>query len=189
VPSPVFHSFAGLALARLLPGPVSARHRLWLLGALVVAGNAPDLDFVPGILIGDPRYYHRGVSHTLIAVAGFTLAAVLLARWVKQRSPVQLGLVLGLAFLGHLLTDIFASWVDARSGVAIAWPLSDVRLISPVPLFIGISLAPGASNFFTGVMHWRNFEAMAWELLLAGAIWGAVRLIRPTRDRKSTSVP
>ena len=35
----------------------------------VLFANAPDLDFVPGILLGDPGAYHHGISHSL----GFAL--------------------------------------------------------------------------------------------------------------------
>jgi membrane-bound metal-dependent hydrolase YbcI (DUF457 family) len=166
-----------------MPDPSDRRSRLVQLGALVVAANAADLDFIPGILVGDPGRFHRGASHSFIAICAFTALALLVGRWIDRRSAMRFGLVLGLAFTGHLLLDMMSSWRDSHSGVAIAWPLSSSRLLSPFPIFIGISLAPGARNFLEGVLHRQNFEAMAWELVVAGVIWGTARLIRPSRGR------
>jgi hypothetical protein len=82
VPSPVGHSLTGLALAGLtqylrnrqghawpLPalrrGPATSLPLLAL--ALAAAACAPDLDFIPGVLVGDPNWLHRGLSHSLAA--------------------------------------------------------------------------------------------------------------------------
>jgi membrane-bound metal-dependent hydrolase YbcI (DUF457 family) len=166
-----------------MPDAPDRRSTLFQLGALVVAANAADFDFIPGILAGDPGRFHRGASHSFVAICAFTALALLVGRWIDRRSAVRFGLVLGLAFTGHLLLDMMSSWMDPHSGVAIAWPLSSYRLLSPFPIFIGISLAPGTHTFLEGVLHRQNFEAMAWELVVAGVIWGAVRLIRPARKR------
>ena len=44
-------------------------HRPALLAAAVALANGPDLDFLPGLLLGHPMAYHRGVTHTVLAVA------------------------------------------------------------------------------------------------------------------------
>src|SRR2546428_7618890 len=46
------------------PGP----HRPVLLLAAVALANGPDLDFLPGLVIGHAGAYHRGMTHTLAAV-------------------------------------------------------------------------------------------------------------------------
>jgi membrane-bound metal-dependent hydrolase YbcI (DUF457 family) len=164
-----------------MPGEQTRRERFALLGALVVAGNAPDLDFIPGVLIGDPGHFHRGASHSLLAVVAFTGLMIVLTRCIGCRSHLRVGLVLGLAFAGHLFVDIFSSWVDDHSGVALAWPLSSYRLLSPYPIFKGISLYPGTTTFLEGVLHRGNLYAMLWEFAVVGAIWGVVRLRRALR--------
>jgi membrane-bound metal-dependent hydrolase YbcI (DUF457 family) len=155
------------------------------LAALVVAGNAADLDFIPGVLIGDPGRFHRGVSHSLLAIPLFTALMILLARWIDRTSTVRIGLVLGAAFAGHLVVDVFSSWVDDHSGVAFAWPLSDYRVLSPYPIFKGITLYPNAQSFFEGVMHRGNLYAVLWELVVVGVVWGAVRLARAVQVRRA----
>ena len=170
-------------MASFMPDAPDRRRRLIQLGALVMAANVADFDFIPGILVGDPGRFHRGPSHSFIAIFAFTALAMLMGQWIERRSAVRFGLVLGLAFTGHLLLDTMSSWMDPHSGVAIAWPFSWYRVLSPFPLFIGISLAPGTHTFLDGVLHWSNFAAIAWELVVTAVIWGVVRLIRPVRGR------
>jgi inner membrane protein len=164
-----------------MPQGQTRREHFALLGALVVAGNAADLDFIPGVLIGDPGHFHRGASHSLLAIVAFTGLMLVLARRIGCRSYVRVGLVLGLAFAGHLFVDMFSSWVDDHSGVALAWPLSSYRLLSPYPIFKGISLYPGAQTFLEGVLHRGNLYAVLWEFVVVGAVWGLVRLSRASR--------
>ncbi|MGH9387569.1 MAG: metal-dependent hydrolase [Vicinamibacterales bacterium] len=170
-----------------MPKPPDRRGYLLLLGALVVAANAADFDFLPGILVGDPGRFHRGISHTWIAIGGFIMATILLARLAQHRLAVRFSLVLGLGFTGHLVLDMFSSWVDPHSGVPWAWPFSNARLLSPFPIFIGISLAPGTQNFIEGVFHIRNLYAVLWELSVAVVIWGLVYTTRKLNVTRSSS--
>jgi len=72
--TPVGHMLMG-ASTLALSGPRRARARLVALGALV--GAAPDLDFLPGLVLGDPARFHHGPTHSL----GFALLAAL-ATWL-----------------------------------------------------------------------------------------------------------
>ena len=63
MPSPIAHSLTGYIIYRAA-SPVHARR--WQHVVLhLFAANAPDLDFLPGFLIGDPDLYHHGVSHSI----------------------------------------------------------------------------------------------------------------------------
>ena len=62
MPSPIAHSLAGVALYQVRP---ERRHQLALLALLVVAANLPDLDFIPGMIMGNADRYHHGPSHSL----------------------------------------------------------------------------------------------------------------------------
>jgi membrane-bound metal-dependent hydrolase YbcI (DUF457 family) len=164
-----------------MPKAQTRREHFARLGALVVAANVPDLDFIPGVLLGNPRLFHRGASHSLLAVVAFTALMIVLARWKGCRSHLRVGLVLGLAFAGHLLVDMLSTWVDDHSGVALAWPLSNYRVLSPYPIFKGISLYPGAQTFLEGVLHRGNLYAVLWEIVVVAMVWGAFRLSRGFR--------
>jgi hypothetical protein len=57
-------------------------------------------------------------------------------------------------------------------------------MLSPVPLFKGISLYPGAQTFLEGVAHRGNFYAVIWELVVVGVVWSVVRVTR-SRSRET----
>lgn len=179
MPLPVAHSFAGLLIARLGGGAERARAPLLLVGGLIVAANAPDFDFVPGILAGDPsRFHHNGISHSLLAAMLFTAAAWLVARWAGARSPNRIGLLMGLAFTSHLVLDMLESWSDERSGVALAWPLVTRHYSFPFPLFFGIRYDPLAGGFIQGLLQPHNFLALGWEIVVVAGVWVLMRATR-----------
>jgi membrane-bound metal-dependent hydrolase YbcI (DUF457 family) len=186
MPSPVLHSLAGASLVRLLPNAAAtSRGRLLTMLALAAAANAPDLDFVPGVLIGDPGRFHHAATHSVLATFVFGYAVTLIARWNGCRRPVRLGLLLGLAYASHILLDMCSSPVDARHGVPLAWPFGP-RMALPVPLFIGIWVDPAAGGFLPGLVHGHNARAVAWELVIAAAAWVASAVWRRTTDRSMT---
>src|SRR2546422_11096315 len=55
------------------PGP----HRPVLLLAALALANGPDLDFLPGLVMGHAGAYHRGMTHTLAAVLAVGAAVAL----------------------------------------------------------------------------------------------------------------
>ena len=48
-----------------LAGTTRERRSRTMLAIALVASLVPDLDFVPGIVIGDMRAFHHGISHSL----------------------------------------------------------------------------------------------------------------------------
>ena len=66
------------------PGP----HRPALLLAAVALANGPDLDFLPGLVMGHAGAYHRGVTHTLAAVGAVGAAVALAAGFGGRRRAV-----------------------------------------------------------------------------------------------------
>src|SRR5262245_2242945 len=101
------HTAAGY-LAYGAVGPAGP-HRPLLLAGAVAPANAPDLDFVPGILMGRPGLFHRGVTHTLAAVLVVTLVAWLIGRQrpLAGWTPVRAALWVGAVYGSHLLLDFF----------------------------------------------------------------------------------
>lgn len=180
MPLPVAHSFAGFLIAWFTRAPGARTAPLLLTGWLIVAANAPDFDFIPGILAGEPSRFHHGVSHSLIAAVVFASAAWLVARLAGARSPVRIGLLMGLAFTSHLLLDMIETRVDERSGVALAWPLVTDRLSFPVSVFLGIRFDPAAGGFVRGLLFRSNLVALGWELVVVA---GILVLMRASRVR------
>src|ERR1043165_443768 len=130
------HSAAGY-LAYEVARPAD-RHRPGLLLAAVGLANAPDLDFLPRILVGHPGAYHRGVTHTLAAVALAALVAVVVARRRTHRpsrtfrTPWTVGAWVAAVWAAHLFLDLITTDVVAPYGGRFLWPLSSAYYIAPV---------------------------------------------------------
>lgn len=196
MPSPVGHSLAGIAFSglgrRSLGGDRRAfRDQVALLVALIFAANAPDLDFLPGILLGDPDRFHHGPSHSLGAALAFAVVAWLGARALRARDAARLGLLMTLAFASHLLLDMLSLDRRPPSGVPLLWPFSGRTFVLPFAVFMDVRREPAAGSFLASVLLRDNFIAALWELVVMGLVlavnrasWMAgVMLGARTRDR------
>ena len=150
--SPVGHSLIGLALglAAVLP---RGRPREWLeaanrrkafLLAAIVAANAPDVDYLPGILVGRLNEYHAYYTHTIgwVTLLAVGIAVVWKSKVQSPRSNVRrlwtldLGLwTLVVAAFSHLLADFFTQDGKAPYGIMALWPFTDRFFIAPVQMF------------------------------------------------------
>jgi inner membrane protein len=177
MPSPVGHAIAGLVLvAALAP---KARGRATAAAAVLAVGAslAPDLDFLPGLLLDDPGRFHHGASHSVGAAAlGAGVA------WAVARAAPGLGLAAGqaalvaaCAVLLHALLDLFALDTSAPYGVRLWWPVSDRFVVSPWPLFPDIRRDQAdAATFLRTLASWHNARAVLTEVLLFGSALGVV---------------
>jgi inner membrane protein len=127
----------------------SGPHRPLLLAAAVVLGNAPDFDFLPGVLLGHPAAFHRGVTHTLAAVV--VVAALV---WLVARLRGEPGMArraagfAGAAYGSHLLLDFLTVDVVPPHGAQFLWPLSQAYYLSPVSLLHEIIIDPSGRGAF-----------------------------------------
>ena len=181
VPSPVLHSFSAFALLQLSRDATEGRRvPIALLGALIFAANAPDLDFVAGIAAGAPRRFHRGASHSLFAAGIFGLGAFLVAKVAGWRSSRRFGVLMGLAFASHVFLDMLSPLGEPEQGVALAWPVLTERVSFPVRIFSAVRFDRTADSLLEGWLQVRNFLVVLSELVLVGVIWGLARLTRRT---------
>lgn len=140
-----------------------------LAALIVMASLLPDIDFLPGLIVGDPNRHHNGPTHSIffavLAAATLTwLAARRLGCTGKQRSRVFV--LAFLACVSHPLLDGLCADERAPYGVPIFWPVSDVRFHVADPWFDGIKhgssgVAPG--EFFDAIISVRNVKTMARE--------------------------
>jgi len=168
--TPVGHALAGVAV-----GLAVSRREPWLgpwkdLTVLALFSQAPDLDFLPGLLLGAVEQYHHGISHSLslAVLAGAALAALgwrrgLGARW---------GLLGFLLYLAHLLLDY--TTVSPR-GIPLWWPFSEARFLADDPFFINVWRRP-----MGWPLVWHNLGAVALETAVLGppaalALWARRR--------------
>jgi inner membrane protein len=171
MPSPVGHALAGLVLvAALAP---KARGRATAAAAVLAVGAslAPDLDFLPGLLLDDPGRFHHGASHSvgaavLGAVAGYALARMLPRLGLR---PAQAAVIAGLCVLGHAVLDLFAVDTSIPYGVMLWWPLDTRYVISPWTPFLDIQREQsGTAAFFRTLATWHNVQAMLIEAIVFG---------------------
>jgi inner membrane protein len=105
---PITHTAAGVAIARLIPAP----SRKWGLLAGAAFALLPDIDFL-FILVDRLSYirYHRGVTHSLLALGLFALLGAWAGRRLGGARWFRPLLALGVAVLGsHLLLDVATSY-------------------------------------------------------------------------------
>jgi membrane-bound metal-dependent hydrolase YbcI (DUF457 family) len=133
MPTPIGHSLAGLAIhfvaRRFNPGIG------WRVALLVVLlANLPDIDFLPGYLMGDPRGYHWGPTHSLFAAMMVGLAVGVMTRGngITSRS---FALLAATAYASHLLLDLSLGPGAPSLGLQIFWPFSETRRMLPWAIF------------------------------------------------------
>lgn len=190
VATPVGHGLAGVAVAGAMGSAPWARHRLsrfvWFAVA-VVSANAADLDFLPGLVVGDPVLFHHGLSHSLLFVGLWSGLAWLMARRTDF-SPNRIAALAGASYATHLLLD--AATADGRApvGIPLLAPFSDRHTAFSWTPFRGIVHGnPGdsAATVLDNVLSLQNAWTVAIETFylipLAVACWILGRLLRERR--------
>lgn len=159
MPTPVAHSLAGTTIALL-----SSRKRPLdkkFLAASVIAASFADIDFGIGFLAG--RNLHHYFTHSV----GFTLlfagTVYLLARAYARDRPAFDALVLGVAYLSHILLDMLSKDTAPPFGLQLFWPVSHEFYISPILVFDDIWRGTLAKLF--GLHNWLS---VAREILIVG---------------------
>jgi inner membrane protein len=182
MPSPVAHAFAGVAVyAALAPGAGPRRDwQPWALAAF--AAMAADLDFLPGLLVGQPSRWHHWATHSVAAALVFALLVSLVAvRGLPDRG--RRALLLLAAYGSHLALDWLTVDRTVPQGIPLLWPVSDAVFLAPRPLFTDIH--HGAS--WQAFVNWHNAGAALREALFVGlpvAAFCALRLRRPAAEAR-----
>jgi membrane-bound metal-dependent hydrolase YbcI (DUF457 family) len=188
VATPVGHVLAGLAAGCALT-PRRERLAAPLLGTCAALALAPDLDFLPGLLEGQPAAYHQGVSHSLLAAAlASGLAALALGAARRGRRWVAAPL-LG-AYVSHLVVDFFGPDGRPPYGMPFLWPVSDQAFLAPVTLLRGVEHAETASTptvvWLSTVFAPPNLAAIGLEVLWLAPL-AALALVLRRRSHRAAA--
>jgi inner membrane protein len=166
--TPLGHALAGYAVYNLAKAP--QRRDGWGLPLLCVfMATAPDLDFLPGLLVGKPALYHQGVTHSLGAATLLSLGVA--GGWsLRGRSfPAVFGYCF-IAYLSHLILDLLGPDQRPPYGIPLLWPISEAHVISPVPILLGVRHAATATastqEWVLGLLDLHNIAAIAWETIV-----------------------
>lgn len=181
MPLPLAHSLTGAALWAALDerADPSAAGRL---AAAVVIANAPDLDLVPGVLLGDPNRFHHGPTHSLLTALALGLAVGWLGR-SRLRWPLARGTLGGWTGTAVMVAALWASHValdmvtrdpSSPMGVPALWPLMDARF-HVADLFERADKVAGPASpaeFVRSLLSAHNGRALVREALLTGPLLG-----------------
>lgn len=182
--TPIGHALAGFAVY----GYYASKHnvpRSHLFVLCTVMALAPDLDLLPGLLVGNPILFHQGITHSF----GFALlislgAAGIYACWGKPFAVIFM--VSFLSYVSHLLLDFLGPDGREPYGTPLFWPISAAYFISPLPILPGVhhylsSTSGSTLEFFYGVLTVHNLVAMAVEMLFVGPFLFLGKWIRNRR--------
>jgi len=139
---------------------------------ILFMANLPDVDYIPGVLIGEINASHHGYTHTL----GW-IVAVAVASWLLWRKADRIGwavfAILFAALASHLVADIFSGDGNSPYGIMALWPFTDSFTISPVTIFWSLRKAT-----WSDVFQWYNVRAALYEALVVLPVLVAVLLFK-----------
>ncbi len=167
----VAHSIVGLAGGHLAGRGVLGSKWRWYLFA-VVAANAADFDFLPGLLVGDANRYHHFASHSIFAALlfGFLVALAVVGRY---KHPLKLGVVSAIIYATHLLLDFFTGDARAPYGIPLFWPISDEHFIASFTIFGGVKHGvPGqdVAVVMQEIFSRHNLKVLLYEAVVLAPI-------------------
>jgi membrane-bound metal-dependent hydrolase YbcI (DUF457 family) len=176
LPSPLAHSAAGyliyyFARDRKPNKYPTRRTSLKLLLITIGLSLLPDIDFVPGLLIGDVGRFHNQWSHSFVSGLVVALLIAGVFYW-RQRAEFWFWFLISLVSYNlHVIMDYFT--LGGR-GVMLWWPFSTTRYESPLFLFWGV-------RWSEGLFASEHLITMATELLFACLVF---LIVRSGRERK-----
>ncbi|MDM8541041.1 metal-dependent hydrolase [Desulfococcaceae bacterium HSG9] len=168
--SPIGHSLSGWVIAsyrsRSLK-PVNIKN-LQRLALYIFIANAPDLDFIPGALMGTPNLYHHGISHSLGTGLIFALVLALILTWKDKALFGREFVFMFVIFSSHLVLDLLS--VDGRPpmGIPLFWPLSNQYFMIPIlpPVMHSVLDHATIIQFLADVFSLHNLYVVGLEILL-----------------------
>jgi membrane-bound metal-dependent hydrolase YbcI (DUF457 family) len=166
MPSPVGHLLAGAAV--YLAATPHARRSHVVLVVVLLGSIAPDFDFLPGILLGDMRTFHHGITHSLAFALLFGSLMLLVARHRVGDGAARVWLLAALAYGVHVLLDYVAVNEGTR-GVPLLWPLSSEQLGFSLRLF-GHFQYGDISDGIWSVVRWDNVWPLICEVVVLGTL-------------------
>jgi len=178
------HAFAAVAVTKTL----SAEKRDWRFWTLI-AGSAvlPDADvigFYFGINYGD-LLGHRGLSHSLLFAASWSLLVVLWEFRTASRGSKQWWALVGLFFLATASHGVLDALTNGGLGVAFFSPFDTTRYFFP---WQPINVSPiSIGRFFSGRGASVLVSEMIYVWLPLAVVWICSRFLRANVPNKSRS--
>lgn len=177
MPSPLGHSLMGCIIYKAMTRPVDLHGWQHIILYLFVA-NAPDLDFIPGFLVGDPNRYHHGISHSIGVAILFASALSFFLYFLKIDSLRRNFAIFFLLYFSHIILDYLSIDTGLPYGEIFFWPLSNEYYIAPFAFLPDIKRASSGSEFIPSLFSLHNLWAVSVEAILLLPILLLVLLLR-----------
>jgi inner membrane protein len=164
MPSPVGHSLSGLVVYLALGDRVKRTPLIILFFILI--SNLPDFDFLPGLLVGVPGLFHRGVSHSICM--GMLIGILVGAIYKKYPGGdfFRAALIGFILYSIHNVLDLFSISLKGPSGFQLLWPFSDHYFLSKIGVFMNVTYSFSTHDFYQSLFTPHNLRAIINEFLL-----------------------
>jgi inner membrane protein len=148
------------------------------------AANAADLDFIPGLLVGNPNRYHHGISHSIGLAVLFALVA---GYFLRLRNSFKYSFIaFFILYLSHIVLDYFSIDTGAPYGEPLLWPLVNDYYISPVAFLPDIQRAAAGKEFILSLFSPHNFWAVTVECLILLPFILLIQAINSLKSKRET---
>jgi len=184
MPLPIAHSMMGYAIAEVAEAAnVRLTNKKWFnVSIFVTLANLPDIDFLPGFLLGEPNRYHQWFTHSL----GFAFLAGLfgaLFYWQRQNQTDRqadgfgrCGVFIGLAVLSHIMLDLLTWDATPPKGMMLFWPFDKKHYDVRWDFFLSSRRDNVSTTFFSSLLNWYNFKIVLREFLIMAPIVGLAKV-------------
>jgi inner membrane protein len=155
----------------LVPQVLAPPGRRWLLLASVAIANLPDIDILPGLLLGDPRAFHRQGSHSLIAaLAVGGLVALLVRHW--QLNRIRWGIWAAVLYTSHIILDMLVADPSPPRGIQLLWPFSETYFSFPISLFGRFDYFDPNLGMVRSILSLQNvFTVLREIIVMSPLVW------------------
>jgi len=164
MPTPIGHSLAGYAI--YLAFQRERPHKLREVILCIFLANIPDLDYLPGFLIGYPNYFHHGISHSIGFAVFCGLMGMSYSKWLMKEDIIKGFLFFSGNYFSHIFLDFFCADDSIPYGEKLLWPFSNNYYISPITLFAGVHKSNLSSDFIISLFNLYNLYAIFIELMI-----------------------
>ncbi|UCE05480.1 MAG: metal-dependent hydrolase [bacterium] len=129
-------------------------------------GIFPDLDFLPGLILGTPSRFHHGFTHSIFfGIVIGTITGLLYSTW-KRKHWLNYCLVFTGVYFSHLIADFFGVDTSFPYGEQLFWPLWQAYLLSPISIFLDVYRSSVSEDFFVSMFNLHNLKTVIIELFI-----------------------
>jgi len=146
-------------------------------------GSFPDLDFLPGLVLGTPSRFHHGMTHSLFfGIIIGTMTGLLYSKW-KRTNWLSYTLIFTSVYFSHLLADFLGVDTSFPYGEQLFWPFWQAYILSPISIFSDVYRSSNSADFFVSLFNWHNLRTVIIELLICGPILFLINYKKVSRGK------